>query len=190
MLRRALLPAAVAGLLISGAAEADTLADVAGRYTIAPSSSIKFLVAQVGGGGISGRFPQFSGTIELDPGNIGHARVMFSLAPGSVTTGEARVEKFLRSDAVFDAAAYPTITFRSIRVTPVDANTAAIDGILVARGKSRQERFTATLIKHDSRSVTFHVVGDVLRSPYGMDVGTPIYSNVVRFDMIVQGRRF
>jgi polyisoprenoid-binding protein YceI len=29
----------------------------------------------------------------------------------------------------------------------------------------------------------------VLRSPYGMDVGTPIYSNVVRFDMELKARR-
>ncbi|WP_153020242.1 YceI family protein [Paramesorhizobium deserti] len=190
MLHGSLLSGAVAMLLLSGAAWADTLADVAGRYAIAPSSAISFSVGQVGGGGISGKFPKFSGTIELDPGNIGRSRVTFTLAPGSVTTGEARVEKFLRSDAVFDAAAYPSITFRSIRVTQLDSSTAAIDGILAARGKSRQERFTATLVKYDGRNVTFHVVGDVLRSPYGMDVGTPIYSNVVKFDMIVQGRKF
>ncbi|TIQ53780.1 MAG: polyisoprenoid-binding protein, partial [Mesorhizobium sp.] len=28
-----------------------------------------------------------------------------------------------------------------------------------------------------------------LRSRYGMDVGTPIYSNVVDFDMTLTGRR-
>jgi hypothetical protein len=29
----------------------------------------------------------------------------------------------------------------------------------------------------------------VLRAPYGMDVGTPIYSNVVQFDMELKGKR-
>ena len=28
-----------------------------------------------------------------------------------------------------------------------------------------------------------------MRSRYGMDVGTPIYSNVVLFDMIIRGQR-
>jgi polyisoprenoid-binding protein YceI len=37
--------------------------------------------------------------------------------------------------------------------------------------------------------VAFHVTGKVLRSRYGMDVGTPIYSNVVDFDMTLVGRR-
>ncbi len=28
-----------------------------------------------------------------------------------------------------------------------------------------------------------------MRSRYGMDVGTPIYSNVVQFDMTIRGQR-
>ncbi|RWB26073.1 MAG: polyisoprenoid-binding protein, partial [Mesorhizobium sp.] len=38
-------------------------------------------------------------------------------------------------------------------------------------------------------TIRFHVTGQVLRSRYGMDVGTPIYSNVVDFDMTLTGRR-
>ena len=37
-------------------ANADTLADVAGRYKIDASSRIGFVVEQIGGGGISGDF--------------------------------------------------------------------------------------------------------------------------------------
>ncbi|HET7412768.1 MAG TPA: YceI family protein, partial [Pararhizobium sp.] len=120
---------------------------------------------------------------------IARSRVVFTLRPASVVTDEPRVENFLRSVAVFDAAAYPVITFRSIKVVPTGDNSATIDGILSARGKTHEETFTATLISHDGRRAAFHVVGDVLRSPYGMDVGTPIYSNVVKFDMTVRGRR-
>ena len=38
-------------------------------------------------------------------------------------------------------------------------------------------------------SISFHVTGKVFRSPYGMDAGTPIYSNVVQFDMMLKARR-
>lgn len=100
-----------------------------------------------------------------------------------------RVEDFLRSSAVFDSAEYPAITFRSIRVMPTGADTARIDGILSARGTSHEESFKATLVRHVGRDVVFHVVGDVFRSRYGMDIGTPIYSNVAHFDMVVQGHR-
>jgi len=186
---RAALPAAMLISMNLHAAAAPALSQVAGRYTIQPSSNIAFSVSQVGGGGIAGRFPQFSGTFVLHPQHVADSRVVFTLEPGSVVTGEPRVENFLRSEAVFDAAEYPRITFRSIRVVPIDADSARIEGILSARGKSRQETFTATLMAHDGSDVAFHVTGRVLRSPYGMDVGTPIYSNVVVFDMVLRGSR-
>ena len=68
-------------------------------------------------------------------------------------------------------------------------NTAVITGRLTARGKSFPETFTAKLDGRKRGSVAFHVTGKVLRSRYGMDVGTPIYSNVVDFDMMLTGRR-
>lgn len=189
MTYKALLMSATALLFSIHTAGGDTLSDIGGRYAIAPSSKIGFSVAQVGGGGISGLFPQFSGTFELHPEDLARSRVSFTLTPGSVVTGEPRVEAFLRSTAVFDVAEYPQITFRSTRIVQVDSDSAVIDGILSARGKSRKESFKASLVQHKGRKVVFHVVGDVLRSPYGMDVGTPIYSNVVRFDMVLLGQR-
>lgn len=99
------------------------------------------------------------------------------------------MENFLRSDAVFDAAAYPEISFQSSRVIADGDRSATVEGMLRARGQSRPETFHVTLLKHQAGRVTFHVVGKVLRSRYGMDVGTPIYSNVVLLDMTVEGRR-
>jgi len=179
-----------AGLLIcAAAAHAQTLSDLRGRYAIAPSSQIAFSVGQVGGGGINGRFSRFSGAFELHPDNVARSNVNIELEPASVQTGEPRVENFLRSDAVFDVAAHPTITFRSTRVRQDGPNSAVIEGTLTARGITRRETFHATLAGRDGRALAFHVVGDVFRSPYGMDVGTPLYSNVVHFDMMLRGQR-
>jgi polyisoprenoid-binding protein YceI len=182
---------AVALLVIplANSAQADTLSALRGRYVIAPSSRIAFSVAQIGGGGIDGVFRRFSGTFDLHPDNIARSSVTFSLEPESVATGEPRVEKFLRSSAVFDAAEYPVITFRSIRIRQQGSDRAVIEGALTARGITRRETFQATLVRRQGQTVTFHVVGDMMRSPYGMDVGTPIYSNVARFDMMLKGQR-
>lgn len=166
-----------------------TLAEASGRYAIAPSSRVAFSVGQVGGGGISGVFTRFSGDFSIDPREVGRSSVTFSLDPGSVATGQARVDNFLRSSAVFDVNAYPVIAFRSTRVVQDVPESAVIEGMLSAHGRTRRESFRVTLLELQGRSIAFHVVGDVLRSPYGMDVGTPIYSNVVRFDMMVRGER-
>ena len=170
-------------------ARADSLSTLRGRYVIDPSSRIAFSVAQVGGGGIGGVFSRFSGTFDLDPDNIARSSVKFSLRPESVATGEPRMEKFLRSSAVFDVAAHPVITFRSTAIRRQGSDRAVIQGVLTARGVTRRETFAATLVKRQGRSIAFHVTGDLMRSPYGMDVGTPIYSNLVRFDMMLNGRR-
>jgi polyisoprenoid-binding protein YceI len=180
---------AALALVFFTTAQGDTLSRLAGTYAIQASSSIRFSVDQIGGGGISGMFEKFSGNFVLHPRDISRSQTDFSLIPASVVTGEPRVENFLRSSAVFDTAEYPEISFRSIEVKPSGPDTAKILGILSVRGKAHEETFTAKLLDHDGQNIAFRVEGDILRSRYGMDVGTPIYSNIVHFDMIMRGRK-
>lgn len=186
---RTLLAIGLLTLSAAVPAHADNLSALHGRYAIDPSSRIAFSVAQIGGGGIDGVFSRFSGTFDLDPDTIARSSVTFSLQPESVSTGEARMEKFLRSSAVFDVASYPVITFRSTTIRQQGSDSAVIQGVLTARGIAHPETFEAKLVKRQGRTIAFHVVGDVTRSPYGMQVGVPIYSNTVRFDMMLDGRR-
>lgn len=170
-------------------AKAPTLDDAAGRYDIDGSSQINFKVGQVGGGGISGKFTKFSGTFQLDRGDIEKSVVEFALFPETVQTGEPRIENFLRSTAVFDTAAYPKIVFRSTRITRTGEDTAQIEGNLTAKGTTRTEHFDATLTKWNRRVIGFHIQGGVFRTRYDMSVGIPIYSNIVEFDMMVNGQK-
>lgn len=173
----------------SAMACADILSEAAGKYTIEPGSSINFKVAQVGGGGISGAFGKFSGVFMLSAKGVSQSDVVFTLFPESVATKNKRVENFLRSSAVFDSAQYPKVTFRSTAVRQVDDTTAEIKGQLTARGITKPASFMASLSNKSGRELDFHVWGNIMRSPYGMDVGTPIYSNVVQFDMRLIGKR-
>lgn len=170
-------------------ATADLLSEAAGNYRISNNSSIRFQVDQTGGGGIKGSFGSYSGNFRIDGKNLSKSSVTFTLFPKSVRTGEARVEDFLRSDAVFDVANHPEITFRSTSVQRIDDDDARIEGVLTARGKSRRAQFEAKLRERSGGGISFHVTGSIYRSPYGMDVGTPIYSNVVQFDMVLNGTR-
>ena len=165
------------------------LTQVAGRYMISASSNIGFVVEQVGGGGIRGRFGEFSGSFDLKPGNLSRSMVSFELLPESVTTGQTRIDEFLRSGAVFDAARYERIVFRSSRVEQTGADTARVTGIMTAKGHSSTEMFDVRLVEWGGRSIRFDVRGRIFRSRYDMDVGTPIYSNVVQFDMRITGQR-
>ena len=151
-------------------------------------SSIRFSIGKVGGGGLDGGFARFKGSIRIDNSDVGHSEVNFTIFPESVGTGQGRIDAFLRSDAVFDAANSPEIQFRSTSVTRTSDTTALVTGRLTARGKSFPEKFTAELGGLKGGTIKFHVTGKVLRSRYGMDVGTPIYSNIVDFDMTLTVR--
>lgn len=175
--------------LAQAATAAPSLTEAAGHYTITGSSDIRFHVDQVGGGGIKGRFGNVSGNFNLRAGDLSHATVNFELKPQSVSTGQARVDAFLRSSAVFDTDNYDRITFRSNHVEQTGADSARITGILTAKGNSEAESFDVRLTSWDGRMIGFTVSGRILRSHYAMDVGTPIYSNVVEFDMMMEGQR-
>lgn len=168
-------------------AAAPELAQAAGTYDISGSSQIRFTVDQVGGGGINGKFTKFAGRMRIDGNSIGASTVSFTLYPQSVATPEQRIADFLRSSAVFDAATYPTVTFRSTAVRQTGENTAIVDGMLTARGITHREQFAVRLQGLKGGTIAFNVTGDVYRSRYKMDVGTPIYLNVVKFDMDIRG---
>jgi polyisoprenoid-binding protein YceI len=172
----------------SWAAVAD-LKDAAGHYAITPAgSSLAFAVDSVAGKGISGKFTQYSGSIVID-GDIGRSSVRITIVPASVETGQDRVDAFLKSNAVFDVASEDAISFRSSSIRRTGESTAIIAGMLTARGRSKPATFQAELEGMSKSAISFHVTGKVLRSPYDMDVGTPIYSNVVQFDMRLKAKR-
>jgi polyisoprenoid-binding protein YceI len=187
----ALLFLLLAALAVPAAGGADERFDAAaGHYRISPAGShINFSVGNVAGGAIRGRFGDFSGEITIDAGDLARYSVAITIVPASVDAGEPRTTAFLKSNAVFDAAHESAITFRSTRVAQTSSAAAAIDGRLSARGREANETFDARLVSHEAGSITFAVTGQVFRSRYGMDVGTPIYSNVVDFDMVLTGRR-
>ncbi|RUW31534.1 MULTISPECIES: YceI family protein [unclassified Mesorhizobium] len=190
MTARILGLAAFAACLAMPVYAAVALSDAAGSYTISPSgSSIHFTIGKAGGGGFDGAFGRFKGTIRIDNSDVGRSKVDLTIYPESVGTGQGRIDAFLRSDAVFDSANNPEIQFRSTNVTRTGDTTALVTGRLTARGKTFSEKFTAELDGLKSGTIKFHVTGKVLRSRYGMDVGTPLYSNVVDFNMTLMGRR-
>lgn len=166
------------------------LGDAAGSYTISQTgSAIRFTIGKAGGGGFDGAFARFKGMIRIDNNDVSRSKVDLTIYPESVGTGQGRIDAFLRSDAVFDAANSPEIQFRSTSVTRTGDTSALVSGRLTARGKTFPEKFTAELDGLKGGTIKFHVTGKVLRSRYGMDVGTPLYSNVVDFDMTLTGKR-
>lgn len=171
-------------------ANAQEISEASGRYAITPGGTqIVFKVDSIGPQAVRGRFSDFSGEIKIDAKAIERSGVTFTLRPASVEASDPRVTDFLKSNAVFDVANWPEITFVSSKVTRSGERSATVQGTITARGKRKSVAFVAVLEDLKKNSARFKVVGRVPRSPFGMDVGTPIYSNLVDFDITVTANR-
>ncbi len=172
------------------ATSAQQISEASGRYAITPKgTTVAFKVDGMGPVPVRGGFGDFSGEIRIDAKAIARSSVRFTLKPASVQASDPRVTDFLRSNAVFDAENWPEITFVSNRITRSGERSATVEGIVSARGKKKAVAFVAVLEDLKKGSARFKVVGRVPRSPFGMDVGTPIYSNLVDFDITVTANR-
>ncbi|MDB5522863.1 MAG: polyprenyl-pyrophosphate binding protein [Rhizobium sp.] len=167
---------------------ADQFSDSVGRYRVLPSSRIHFSVAQMGGAAIEGEFKRFNGTFQLDR-NVGQSKVVITLEPGSIKAVDPRIEEFIKSEAVFDAANFPTVSFRSTGVKRSGDSSASIDGQLSAKGVTRPTRFNVAFKGRSGKTLKFHVTGKLSRALFKMDVGTPMYSNMVVLDMDLIGQK-
>jgi len=180
--------AAFITILSTATTHADELSDVVGRYRVLSSSHIHFSVAQAGGASIEGEFRQFKGVFQIDK-TIGRSKVEFSLQPASVAAADPRIEEFIKSEPVFDVANHPTVSFRSTDVTRTNGNSASIEGQLSAKGVTRPTKFAITFKGQQGKTLKFHVTGKLSRAMFNMDVGTPIYSNMVVLDMDLVGQK-
>jgi len=83
---------------------------------------------------VPGRFARFSGTLMIDEEDLANSSVQVEIDAASIDTNEEARDRHLRSDAFFDVANHPTITFVSTGVRPRGESKLFIDGNLTIRG--------------------------------------------------------
>jgi polyisoprenoid-binding protein YceI len=87
---------------------------------------------------VSGRFDDFSGTVSMVPGKPGASSVEFAIKTASINTANTGRDNHLRSADFFDAEKNPEITFKSTKITPVDADTFNVTGIFTMHGTAKE----------------------------------------------------
>ena len=87
---------------------------------------------------VSGRFDDFSGTISIVPGKPAASSVEFAIKTASINTANPARDTHLKSADFFDAEKNPEITFKSTKITPVDADTFNVTGIFTMHGTAKE----------------------------------------------------
>ena len=86
----------------------------------------------------AGRFRDFSGRMMYDAVNPAASSIEVTVQAASIDTKNSTRDEVLRSDDFFDAARYPTLSFKSTRVRAVSEERLEVTGDLTIRGVTRQ----------------------------------------------------
>lgn len=120
-------------------------ATAAATYEVDPvHSSVHFMIRHAGVANFYGRFNEFSGTLVFDPENPDSSSLEFTVATGSVDTGNDGRDEHLRSGDFFNARQFGDATFTSTSFTPgAEEGLWTVEGDLSLHGETRP--VTATL---------------------------------------------
>ncbi|MCO5220238.1 MAG: YceI family protein [Thermomicrobiales bacterium] len=109
----------------------------------ASHSQVGFSVKHMMFSTVRGNFRGFQGTIVVDHANPANSSVNVTIDASTITTGDEKRDEHLRSADFFDAANYPTITFKSTSIDFKDAEKFTINGELTMHGVTNAVKIEA-----------------------------------------------
>jgi len=131
--RRCLRLVAFAVLALPAAAGAQSAAWTIDAGHSAASFSVRHMVVAK----VRGRFAQWSGSVQLDPGDLTGARAEVEIDAASIDTGVADRDKHLRSGDFFDVERFPKLRFTSTKVERAGSDRYRVHGELTIRDVTR-----------------------------------------------------
>ncbi|MGB7552965.1 MAG: YceI family protein [Candidatus Korobacteraceae bacterium] len=132
MSRLLLILTATLALAASAAAQTAT-------WQIDPNhSAAQFSVRHLGISTVRGAFTKLSGSVTYDPANPGNTVIDVTIDASSVDTRVEKRDNDLRSPRFFDAAKFPTLTFKSKRTEPNGTGKLKVTGDLTIHGVTKE----------------------------------------------------
>ena len=86
---------------------------------------------------VKGEFKKFSVKLQTEK-DLTKSKVDVTIDVASIDTGNAQRDKHLRSPDFFDAAKYPTISFKSKKITRAGKDAFKVIGDLTIKGKTKE----------------------------------------------------
>jgi polyisoprenoid-binding protein YceI len=111
-------------------------------WNIDPAHSVaEFKVKHMMISNVKGQFPKVSGTLTLDESGLANSRVEAVIEAASIETRDPQRDAHLKSADFFDVEKFPTLLFKSSRISIVRDGELAVEGDLTIRGVTRKVTF-------------------------------------------------
>lgn len=104
-------------------------------------SAAEFKVKHMMISNVKGNFSKLSGTLSLDEANLANSHVEATIDAASIETRDLQRDAHLKSPDFFDVEKFPTLSFKSTRVTRVGDGELAVEGDLTIHGVTRKATF-------------------------------------------------
>ena len=124
--------------LLSALLIGTTSAALAADFAIDPAhSSVNFQIKHLAISKVNGSFGTFAGTFSFTEGDPASWQAAATIEVASIDTGNKDRDDHLRSPEFFDAAQFPTMTFKSTGVTMSSATEGKLQGELTMHGVTK-----------------------------------------------------
>lgn len=165
----------------------------AAKYTIDPNhTQVQFTYNHFGFSNITGRFSQISGEFDLDTNDLAQSKISVEIPIASVSTGVGKLDLHLQSADFFDAAKYPTASFKSKSVHVASDKELHVNGDLTIHGVTRPAVLTVRvngLGSHPIKKIPaagFDARTVIKRSDFGVGAYVPAVSDEVRISITLE----
>jgi len=156
------------------------------RYALDPShTQVGWSIDRFGFTHILGRFDQTEGVVMLDRENPANSSVTADITIASVSAGDPTRDEHLREERWLNAAAHPTMSFRSTSVTLTGETTATVVGDLTLRGVTAPVTLSVTLNKlgqnptNQREAAGFTATGTLSRAAFGIAIAPGLIGDEV-----------
>ena len=164
-------------LLISSTLAVTTFASAAlpSQWQLDDSHTrVGFSVNHLGFSTTMGRFNDVQGMVNYDIKDPSKTKLSFTIATYSIDTNWDARDKHLKTDEFFNVAKYPTMTFKSTKVSFINPQQAKVTGDFTMLGQTKPLTLDVTLNKIANSPLTkepvigFRATGNIDRAAYGM----------------------
>ena len=143
-----------------------------------------------------GRFQKFTGSISYDAAQPAASSVEFSIETASIDTNNGKRDDHLRSADFFDAEKFPTLTFKSEKVTAKSKEELEVTGSLTVHGVTKSVTVPVKVLgvipAKDSKKAGFSAQFTVNRKDFGivwnkvLDAGSALLGDDVTLTVILE----